>query len=321
MVPGGGGAGHRCAQPGRRQHRHRGGVPGSRWLHRGRHLRGQGPAFQTFAVTESGGRWRTAVEIPGTALLNAGGFGQVESLSCPAAGACTAVGYYADDRGQVEEFSVSSTQGRWGRAAPLPGLAALNIAGYVDVGPVSCASPGNCSAGGAFQARPGKFEAFVATQAHGQWQAPEQVQGMAALSAGRSEEVTAISCAGPGSCSAAGTYSDRSYRTQAFVVQEAGGIWGTAQKAPGVAALNSGGIALISSMSCAAPGNCSAAGDYREFDGETQAFIISQEDGRWGVATEAPRPRCCQYGRHGRHQCSVLLGGRAMQRGRFVHRS
>jgi hypothetical protein len=170
----------------------------------------------------------------------------------------------------------------------LPGLAALNIAGYVDVGPVSCASPGNCSAGGAFQAGPGKFEAFVATQAHGRWQVPERVRGLAALSAGRTEEVTAISCAGPGSCSAAGTYSGRSYRTQAFVVQEAGGVWGTAQNAPGVAVLNTGGIALISSLSCAASGNCSAAGNYREFDGETQAFIISQEDGRWGAAAEAP---------------------------------
>lgn len=242
---------------------------------------------QTFAVTEWGGRWRAAVEIPGTALLNAGGLGNVESLSCPAAGECTAVGYYAGLGGQVEEFAVSSTHGRWGRATALPGLAALNVYGYVEVGPVACASPGECSAVGAFQGSPGKFEAFVATQKHGRWQAPARVRGLAALGAG-SNQVTAISCAGPGSCSAAGTYTGRSYRTQAFVVQEAGGTWRTAQKARGVAVLNTGGLAFIRSLSCAAPGNCSAAGNYREFDGETQAFIISQEDGKWGVAAEAP---------------------------------
>jgi hypothetical protein len=57
-------------------------------------------------------------------------------LSRSPAGECTAVGYYADRGGQVQEFAVNSTQGRWGRAAPLPGLAALNVYGYVEVGPV-----------------------------------------------------------------------------------------------------------------------------------------------------------------------------------------
>ncbi|MDR2985435.1 MAG: hypothetical protein LBV34_11405, partial [Nocardiopsaceae bacterium] len=165
---------------------------------------------QDFAVTEWAGRWRAAAQIPGTALLNAGDFGRIESLSCPAAGDCTAVGDYADRGDQVEEFAVSSTQGRWGKAAPLPGLAALNVYGYVEVGPVACASSGNCSAVGAFQARPGKFEAFVATQTDGRWQAPERVRGLASLGAG-SNELGAISCAEPGNCSAAGTYSDRSY--------------------------------------------------------------------------------------------------------------
>src|SRR5262249_57432994 len=38
------------------------------------------------------------------------------------------------------------------------------------------------------------------------------------------------------------------------------GTWGTAEKVPGTAALNQGGIAEISSVSCASAGHCSASG-------------------------------------------------------------
>jgi len=40
----------------------------------------------------------------------------------------------------------------------------------------------------------------------------------------------------------------------------AGGTWGQAEKVPGLAALNMRGDATISSVSCTAPGECSAGG-------------------------------------------------------------
>jgi hypothetical protein len=48
----------------------------------------------------------------------------------------------------VQGFVVSETNGRWGRAIALPGLEALNTGGNAGVLSVSCASPGNCAAGG-----------------------------------------------------------------------------------------------------------------------------------------------------------------------------
>jgi len=240
---------------------------------------------QAFAVGEQDGRWQAAVEIPGTAHLSSVGSVDVDSLSCPAAGDCTALGSYTDPDGGAGKFAVSSAHGRWGRVAPLPGLAAPNLKGYVALAPVSCGSPGNCSAGGGFQKVPGKFEAFVVTQARGRWRAPEVVRGNVGFGA---EEVTALSCAGPGDCSAAGTYSASSFRTLPFVVQETDGVWGAAEAVAGAAALTSEGVAIISSLSCAAPGSCSAAGSYEQRGGTTSAFVLSEADGRWGATEEAP---------------------------------
>jgi hypothetical protein len=62
---------------------------------------------QAFVVTEAGGRWRTAIKVPGTASLNKGGRADVRSVSCAAAGSCAAGGIYRDASGQLQAFVVS----------------------------------------------------------------------------------------------------------------------------------------------------------------------------------------------------------------------
>ena len=49
----------------------------------------------------------------------------------------------------AQPFVVSEKDGTWRRAAELPGLAALSEA-VAGLASVSCASPGNCSAGGSY---------------------------------------------------------------------------------------------------------------------------------------------------------------------------
>jgi hypothetical protein len=118
----------------------------------------------------------------------------------------------------------------------------------------SLSSPGGAvagtrAAGGAQAAAPG-----------GSWGTAEEVPGVAALNRGGSAEITSVSCARAGDCSAGGDYVDGSHRTQAFVAGEAKGTWEPAQEVPGTAALNRGGFAEITSVSCARPGDCSAGG-------------------------------------------------------------
>src|SRR5205823_13799586 len=64
--------------------------------------------------------------------------------------------------------------------------------------------------------------------------------------------------------------------------------WGTAREVPGTAALNQGGEAEVISVSCAAAGNCSAGGDYKDTSGNFQAFVVNPVNGTWHTALEVP---------------------------------
>ena len=67
-----------------------------------------------------------------------------------------------------------------------------------------------------------------------------------------------------------------------------GGTWGRAEEVPGTAALNKGGSAFISSVSCASKANCSAGGDYVDASSNDQVFVVGEVKGTWGRAEEVP---------------------------------
>jgi hypothetical protein len=71
------------------------------------------------AVREIGGHWLKAIEVPGTAALNAGGNAQVTWVSCASAGNCAAGGSYQDRSGHHQAFVVSQVNGHWRMARPL----------------------------------------------------------------------------------------------------------------------------------------------------------------------------------------------------------
>jgi hypothetical protein len=85
-----------------------------------------------------------------------------------------------------------------------------------------------------------------------------------------------MSCASAGNCSAGGNYLDQYGRYQAFVLTEVSGTWQTSLEVPGTAALNQGGDAQVSTVSCGSPGKCSAGGYYTGGNGYMQAFVVSE---------------------------------------------
>ena len=141
---------------------------------------------------------------------------------------------------------------------------------------MSCGSAGNCSAVGFYSDSSGDEQAFVVSQVHGTWGKAEEVPGTAALNTGKSALVNSVSCGSAGNCSAGGTYTDSSGNAQAFVVSQVHGTWGKAEEVPGTAALNTGGYAGISSVSCTSASNCSAGGYYTESSNAFQVFVVSQ---------------------------------------------
>jgi hypothetical protein len=243
---------------------------------------------QAFVLSEAGGRWRKAIEVPASASLNIGGNAATVSISCTSAGDCSAGGYYLDGAGHFQAFVVTQRNGTWGKAGGVPALAALNSGGSANIDSISCGSAGNCSAGGYYLDGAGHFQAFVASQGGGRWRNAVEVAGTAGLNAGGDAAINTVSCATTANCSAGGFYKDGAGRAQAFVVTQRLGKWGQAVEVSGMNGFNAGGFATINAISCASAGNCAAGGFYDEGPGRSQAFVVGQRNGHWGLALKVP---------------------------------
>jgi hypothetical protein len=181
--------------------------------------------YQGFVAVERNGVWGTAIEVHGLGALNKGERAAVNSVSCGSAGNCAAGGAYAGGfvpprrSGRLHGFVAVERNGVWGTAIQVPGLAALNKRGDAFVTSVSCASAGNCAAGGYYTDRSHHRQGFVAVERNGRWGTAIAVPGLRALNAGGSAEVGSLSCPAPGSCAAGGSYAGRSGHRQGFVTQ------------------------------------------------------------------------------------------------------
>ena len=243
-----------------------------------------------FVAAERNGRWGKAIEVPGLAALNKLGEAEVTSVSCSSAGNCAAGGDYLDRRAGGQGFVAAERNGRWGKAIEVPGLGALNKGGEAEVNSVSCASAGNCAAGGYYttvSAGVGHEHGFVAAERNGRWGKAIEVPGLGALNASGWAEVTSVSCASAGSCAAGGYYLDGGLKNQGFVAAERNGRWGMAIEVPGLGALNTGGGAEVNSVSCASAGSCAAGGYYSDRR-SGQGFVAAERNGSWAEAIAVP---------------------------------
>ena len=242
--------------------------------------------LQGFVAVERHGVWGTAIEVPGLAALNKYGQAQVWSVSCASAGSCAAVGDYEDSSG-FQGFVADERNGVWGKAIEVPGLLALNKGKYAVVGSVSCGAAGNCAAGGSYWDRHDHYQGFVADERNGVWGKAIKVPGLGALNKRGNAEVTSVSCGSAGNCAAGGSYWHRHDHYQGFVADERNGVWGKAITVPGLGALNKGGNAEVSSVSCPPAGSCAAGGYYTD-GGHSQGFVAVRRNGRWGKAIKVP---------------------------------
>jgi hypothetical protein len=250
--------------------------------------------FDPVISTERAGRWSRAVDLE----INGG----VNSLSCVSAGNCLAAGAAGDLNAYFdvgEAFVVEQRAGRWGPVRRLRGLRKLEHFGDSEsagswISSAACGSPGNCAAGGGYEGVDEISHGFVAVERNGVWGTAVKVPGLAALNAGRESEVNSVSCGSPGNCVAGGYYKDGARHHQGFLLVERNGAWGTAIGVPGLGALNAGGNATVSSVSCGSAGNCVAGGDYADGivppkpRGHLHAFLIAERNGRWGTPMQVP---------------------------------
>src|SRR5262249_33147122 len=117
---------------------------------------------QPLVVSESGGHWNQAQNVPGLTRPPKGGVGRAESVACAAPDTCTVGGFTPGGRA----FVVNETGGTWGQRVIISG-AALGTK-ILLVTSVSCTSPGNCAAGGYDYNSSGQG-AFVVDETGGAW--------------------------------------------------------------------------------------------------------------------------------------------------------
>lgn len=173
----------------------------------------------------------------------------------------------------------------------IPGLSALNVGGFARVDSVSCASPGNCAAVGAYTDARGKLQAFAADERHHFWRMAIGLPTETSIATGNAEAVS-VSCASPGNCTAGGATTGDVER--AFVVSETNGVWGQPMLVPGAAAVPS----QVFSVSCVSAGSCAVVGD-EVFGNSVDPFIINQKDGQWGRAFSVPGETALDTGHAG----------------------
>jgi hypothetical protein len=259
--------------------------------------------LQAFVDSERSDTWRFAFEVPGLAALNTGGQAGVSSVACSSGGNCAIGGYYRIASGQFRWFVAAERKGVWANAITVPGLANLNSGAASRLLSLSCASAGNCAAGGSYRDRDGVSQGFVVSERNGVWSKAISVPGLGNLNKTGGADVVAISCPAPGNCAAGGVYGIRysatGHATQGFVVSERNGKWGKAIEVPGLGALNQAELvaptASVLSMSCTSTGNCVAVGYYTSGDipdgpgvPTYTGFVASERNGTWGKAAQDP---------------------------------
>jgi hypothetical protein len=238
-------------------------------------------------VDEVNGVWGAARPVPGVASFGKIFLPQLDSVSCPSSGNCTAAGRYVTSDNQEHLWVITETRGTWGTLREISGIAAA-VYGYAVYG-LSCASAGNCAVVGTYQTLTGPPLPFIADETGGVWGAAHAVTGFSGLGKG-SAFLDSVSCPAPGDCAAGGYYRPSSTQQQAFVVSETEGTWGAPLDVPGTAKLaGSNGDSGTSGISCASPGNCIAGGPYGA-DSGAGAFIVNEAGGTWGDARAVPGP-------------------------------
>jgi hypothetical protein len=115
----------------------------------------------------------------------------------------------------------------------------------------------------------------------------------AATGAGQQVSVASVTCTGPGSCVAVGTYVEGSGEDRSMIATDTSGVWGQASElvlpsnSPPAPVLAPAGLA---SVVCTGPGDCMAVGNYTERFGNSLGMAATETNGAWGPAKAVPMP-------------------------------
>jgi hypothetical protein len=249
------------------------------------------------AGATSGGWVATEAPLPGDAS-SGNPLVTVSSTSCVSATVCTAVGRYVDASGRTRPLIETWSGGAWGvQEAPQPATASTDGDGFEDayLNSVSCTGVGTCVAVGSYNQYfvPDKVGAqfgLIDTESGGVWSAQAAGQPSAG---GRTQtaSLTSVSCVAAGTCVAVGHFVDATAHIDGLVETRVGGSWETSFANLPTGVLSANGPTSLTSVSCAALGDCVAVGSYVDNTDHQNGLIERMTTGSWlTTAVRAPEP-------------------------------
>lgn len=203
-----------------------------------------------------------------------------DQVSCASAGNCTAVG----NQGMLTE-----THGSWakGITVNLPANAANP---GVTLDSVSCAWAGNCAAVGRYSLDVVDTSGLLLTESIGSWGAGIAAPLPNSSPDGEDVIVNSVSCAWTDDCTAVGNgiFADtvatlntgNAPPQPGLLLTESAGVWDSSVDAPLPSNAETNGVDVsLNSVSCAAPGNCTAVGSYLDSAGTFDGLLLTERDG------------------------------------------
>ena len=243
---------------------------------------------QAFVDSEVDGVWSGAQEV--AASLNVDGLASIYAVSCPSVDNCTAAGGFTDASGRAHAFSVSEVNGDWEDPVVIADGVVLSKGDVITIQILSCTSVGNCNGVGAFASAANETEQPMAfKEVDGAWATPIVLPGLAALNPAGIGIISMLSCPSASSCAVGGAVINlANFAVTGFIDEESNGVWGQIFLPSGINAPSTGNISTVDSMSCCAPGDCTAGGTYTQEGVTGEAYIVTEVNGVWGSVQALP---------------------------------
>jgi hypothetical protein len=199
------------------------------------------------------------------------------AVSCAAPAACTATGATTSPSGLTTALAErwDGTAWRIQRAASPAGSHGSELLA------VSCAARDTCTAAGSYLSSAGVAQPLAERWTAAGW----RIQPVPSPAGSAGSGISGVSCASPGSCTAAGSYDISSGGTAMLAESWNGARW-RIQATPSPSGATASELLAVS---CSAPGACTAVGAYAGTSGASSTLAERWDGTRWRVQA-TPNP-------------------------------